>query len=173
MQVSVALRARAKLALLFTSLLHTAGPGNDQEQIDPRNLRTFRQLLLAVLAQRSTRLLTLAQAILPQRRATSVKAVAMGLGYFLEKAKFPLQPLATRLLEAILRRLAPERLAWYRGKVLVVIDPTDSAKRRRGRGKRQMQDIGRVRKAGRKRQGKTAAKGKAGQGGAKVATAFG
>ena len=54
MQVSVALRARAKLALLLRSLLHAACQGNDQEQIDPRNLRTFRQLLLVLLAKRST-----------------------------------------------------------------------------------------------------------------------
>lgn len=169
MQVFVALRARAKLALLFKSLLHAAGQNNDQEQIDPRNMRTFRQLLLALLAKRSTRLLALAQAILPQRRAASVKAVAMGLGYFLEKAKFPMQPFATLLLEATLRRLASERLAQYAGKVLLVIDPTDYAKRSRGRGKRgrQMQYIGRVRKA------KAGRKRKAGKGAAKVATTFG
>jgi hypothetical protein len=186
MHASVALRARAKLALLLNSLLHAACQGNDQEQIDPRNLRTFRQLLLALLAKRSTRLLMLAQAILPQRRATSVKAVAMGLGYFLAKAKLPIRPFATALLEAALRRLALERLAWYRGKVLLVIDPTDYAKRSRGRGKRgrQMQYIGRVRKskakATSKRKGKCAkvptlraANGKASKGAAEVATTFG
>ena len=186
MQVSVALRARAKLALLLNSLLHAACQGNDQERIDPRNLRTFRQLLLALLAKRSTRLLMLAQAILSQRRAASVKAVAMGLGYFLEKAKLPMRPFATALLEAALRRFALERLAWYRGKVLLVIDPTDSAKRSRGRGKRgrQMQYIGRVcrskAKAAGKRKGKCAkvptlkaAKGKASKRAAEVATTFG
>jgi hypothetical protein len=174
MQVSVALRARAKLALLLTSLLHSAYQDNDQEPIDTRNLRTFRQLLLGLLAKRSTRLLTLAQALLPQRRAASVKAVAMGLGYFLAKGQFPMPPFATRLLEAALRRLAPERLARYRGKVLLVIDPTDYAKRSRGRGKRgrQMQYIGRVRKSGRRHKAK-ATKGKAGKGATKVATTFG
>jgi hypothetical protein len=53
------------------------------------------------------------------------------------------------MLEEAVRQIEATRLLTYRGKVVVVIDPTEYPKRSRGRGKcgRQMEDIGRVRKA--------------------------
>ena len=178
MRVSVALRARSKLAALLNCLMQVVCQSGSTGNIDRRNLRTWRQLVLGVLAKRSTRLLALGQVIASQRRVSSVKSAAMALGYFLNKAKFPMRPFATRLLETAVRQLPPERLVTYRGKVLLVIDPTEYEKRSRGRGKRgrQMQHIGRVRrskaKRARKRKDK-AGKGKAPQTAQKVATAFG
>jgi hypothetical protein len=107
--------------------------------------------------QRSTRLLRLAQAVLSARQANRVKTAALGLGYFLTRAEFPMAHLSRRLLLAVVRALPAGRLVSYRGKVLLVLDPTDYPKRSRGRGKRnrQMQHIGRVRK---KAQGQPKAK---------------
>ena len=172
MRVSVALRARTRLAALLNGLVQVACREGQAKKLDPRNLRTWRQLVLGVLAKRSTRLLSLAQVIAPQRQVHSVKAAAMALGYFLEKASFPMRPLATRIIEAGLRQLPAERLTSFRGKVLLVIDPTEYAKRSRGRGKkgRQMQHIGRVRQS----KAKPSRKSKASQGKrSKVPTAFG
>ncbi len=117
--------------------------------LDRRNRRTWRQLILAVLVARSTRLLALGRVIAPQRRVHSVKAAAMALTYFLQTARVALPTLSQGVLEAAVRRVDPKRLVSYRGQVLVVIDPTEYPKRSRGRGKcgRPMQDIGRVRKA--------------------------
>lgn len=149
MQISVALRARAKLAVLLGALMQAAGQQGSPAKIDARNLRTCRQSVLGVLAKRSTRLIAVAQVVASWRQVHSVKAAAMALGYFLDEAKFPMRPFATRLLEAAVRQVAVERLASYRGKVLLVVDPTEYEKRSRGRGKRdrQMQHIGRVRRS--------------------------
>lgn len=149
MRISVALRARGRLAALINSLLHRSAQGSEErKEPDPRNLKTWRQFVLGVIVQRSTRLLTVAQAVAPWRRVGSVKSAAMALGYFLKEARFPMRPLATRLLEEALGRLGSDQLESYRGKVLLVIDPTEYAKRSRGKGKRGrgMQHIGRVRK---------------------------
>jgi hypothetical protein len=176
MNKSVALRGRAKLATLLNDLMHRARQGGDEGRgIDPRNVRTWRQLLLGVIVQRSTRLIKVAQAVASQRRVGSVKSAAMALGYFLREAAFPMTAMATRLLEEVLRRLSTGQLESYRGMVLLVIDPTEYAKRSRGRGKRGrgMEHIGRVRigKARRKRRkGGSAGKEGAGQ---KAATTFG
>jgi hypothetical protein len=148
MQRTVALRERGRFAALLNSILRAARRRARWSEPDPRNLRTWRQLVLGVLVTRSTRLLDLARAVLPARQARSVKAAALGLGYFLARAEFPAAGLSRRLLLAVIRALPPERLVRYRGKVLLVIDPTDYPKRSRGRGKRnrQMQHIGRVRR---------------------------
>jgi hypothetical protein len=73
----------------------------------------------------------------------------MALTYFLQTARVPVPALSTRLLETAVRQLDPEHLVTYRGKVLLVLDPTEYAKRSRERGKcgRQMEHIGRVRRA--------------------------
>lgn len=131
------------------------------------------EFLLGVLAKRSTRLMTVAQAVAPLRHVGSVKSAAMVLGYFLKEAKFPMKSYATRLLETAVLTMGSEQLESYRGKLVLVIDPTEYAKRSRGRGKcgRGMQHIGRVRKSG----GKGGEKGtseKKGMG-QKVATTFG
>lgn len=149
MKKSVALRGRVKLATLLNSLLHRSAQGREGKEPDPRNLKTWRQFLLGVIAQRSTRLMAVGQAVAPWRRVGSVKSAAMALGYFLAQARFPLRSFATRLLETAVLMLGSDRLESYRGKVLLVIDPTEYAKRSRGKGKRGrgMQHIGRVRKA--------------------------
>jgi len=65
MRVSVALRARTRLAALLNGLVQVACREGQAKKLDPRNLRTWRQLVLGVLAKRSTRLLSLAQVIAP------------------------------------------------------------------------------------------------------------
>ena len=155
MQGTVALRERGRLAALLHRILGQARRGAGWREPDGRNLRTARQLVLGVLVGRSTRLLALGRVLLGQRRGRTVKVVAAGLGAFLATARIPLRPLSTRVLEAAVRELPAGRLATYHGKALVVVDPTEYAKRSRGRGKRgrQMQHVGRVRaprpKAGR------------------------
>ncbi len=148
MQRTVALRERGRFAALLNSVLQTARRRTSWHEPDARNLRSWRQLVLGVLVTRSTRLLRLGQALLPERRASRVKTAALGLGYFLARAEFPIGGFSRRLLLAVARALPAERLVRYRGQVLLVLDPTDYPKRSRGRGKhhRQMQHIGRVRK---------------------------
>jgi hypothetical protein len=102
-----------------------------------------------VLVQRSVRLVRVAQAVWPARRAQSVKTTAAALGYLLSEAQWPLRPFTTRWLLAAVQQVGPEQWASYQGYVLAVIDATEYPKRSRGRGKRgrQMQHIGRVRHA--------------------------
>src|SRR5437870_2613452 len=124
MQRTVALRERGRLAALLNSILREARRRAQWQEPDRRNFRTWRQLVLGVLAKRTTRLLSLAQAVLPARQAGRVKTAALGLGYFLARAEFPMASLSRRLLLAVVRALPAERLVSYRGKVLLVIDPT-------------------------------------------------
>lgn len=147
MQVSVALRGRTRFAALLHSLEHAAAQRTDGPRADGRNRRTFRQVILGVLVQRSTRLLALGRVVAPPRRANSVKAAAQGVAYFFQEAAFPVAAVSTGLLEEAVRQIAPARLVTDEGTVLLVLDPTAYAKRGRGRGKcgRQMQHIGRVR----------------------------
>ena len=69
MQRPVALRERGRFALLLTTIVHQARQQSAWFDPDRRHLRTWRQLVLAVLVQRRTRLLDLARILLPQRRA--------------------------------------------------------------------------------------------------------
>ncbi len=148
----VALRERGRLAALFSTVLYQARCRPDWREPDRRNTRTWRQLVLGILVAHSTRLVTVSQAVLGQRAAQSVKAVAMGLAYFLSVADFPATTLSLLVLEAAARHLAPAQLATCRGKAIVVLDPTEYPKRSRARGRskdgtsRSMQDTGRVRK---------------------------
>lgn len=150
MQATVALRERGRFAALLNSILRAARRRTGWLEPDPRNLRSWRQLVLGVLVVRSTRLLRLAQVALAERRARRVKTAALGLGYFLARADFPMTDFSHRVLLAILRAFPAERLVGYQGRVLLVVDPTDYPKRSRGQGKRQrqMQHIGRVRRKG-------------------------
>jgi hypothetical protein len=147
MHVSVTLGGRAHFAALLHSLTHAAEQRKGSPRLDRRNQRTWRQVILGVLVQRSTRLLALGRFVAPQRRANSVKAAAQGLAYFLKDAAFPVAEVSTGLLEEAVRQIDPARLVTYEGKVLLVLDPTEYAKRSRGQGKcgRHMQHIGRVR----------------------------
>src|SRR5919197_5532739 len=148
MRRTVALRERGRVAALLNSILRAARRRAGWQEPDPRNVRTWRQLVLGVLVTRSTRLLQLGQAVLAARRASRAKTAALGLGSFLTRADFPMGGFSRRLLLALVRALPPERLARYRGLALLVVDPTEYPKRSRGRGKqgRQMQHIGRVRR---------------------------
>jgi Transposase DDE domain len=156
-QGPVALRERGRLAALVSTVVHQARRQAGWREPDRRTSRTWRQLVLGLVVARSTRLVTVGQAVLGQRAARSVKAVAMALGYFLTVAKFPAQTVSTRVLEAAVRQLDPAQVATYRGKAVVALDPTEYPKRSRGQSKRgrHMEHVGRVRKptkgGGRKR----------------------
>lgn len=149
MQITVALRGRTRLAALLQHLEQEAGQREQGQRCDPRNRRTWRQLIWGVLVVRSTRLVALGRVVAPQRRVGSVKAAAMALTYFLQTARVPVPALSLGLLEAAVRQLDPAHLVTYRGKVLLVLDPTEYEKRSRERGKcgRQMEHIGRVRRS--------------------------
>ena len=171
MKKSVALRGRARLATLLNSLWHSSAQGREGKEPDPRNLKTWRQFLLGVIAKRSTRLMAVGQAVAPWRRVGSVKSAAMALGYFLEKARFPMSSFATRLLETAVLMLGSDRLESYRGKALLVTDPTEYAKRSRGKGKRgQGMQQAQAKSRGKKR-GATAKEGTSQP--KKVATSYG
>ena len=149
MQITVALRGRARLAALLQHLEQEAGQREQGQRCDQRNRRTWRQLILAVLVARSTRLLALGRVVAAQRRVSSVKAAAMALTYFLQTARVPVPALSARLLETAVRDLDAEHLLTDHGQVLLVLDPTEYEQRSRERGKcgRQMEHIGRVRRS--------------------------
>lgn len=148
----VALRERGRVAARFQTVLHQARQQPGWREPDRRNTRTWRQFVLGVMVAHSTRLVTVSQAVFGQRAATSVKALAMGLAYLLRVANFPAATLSPLVLAATARQLAPAQVATYRGKAVLAIDPTEYAKRSRGRGRskdgnpRPMEYIGRVRK---------------------------
>jgi hypothetical protein len=144
----VALRERGRLATLFSTVLRQARQQPGWQEPDRRTGRTWRQCVLGVVVARSTRLVTIGQALLGQRAAQSVKAVAMALGYWLSKSTFPASTVSPQTLEAAVRQLDPAQVATYRGKAILALDPTDYPKRSRGRGKRgrYMEHVGRVRK---------------------------
>jgi hypothetical protein len=149
MRAPATLSQRTRLASLLSTLLTAARAHAAWSEPDPRSRRTFSHVVLAVLAARSTRLLALARPLRPWRRARTVKAVAMGLTYFLREARIALPELAACLAEAAVTQVPPEQIMTYRGRALLVIDPTAYPKRSRGRGKRGrgMEHVGRVRKA--------------------------
>ena len=149
MQITVALRGRTRLAALLRDSEQEADHKDRGHRCDRRNRRTWRPMFLGVLVARSTRLVALGRVVAPQRRVGSVQAAAMAVTYFLQTARVPVPTLSTRLLEAAVRRLDPEHRVTYRGKVLLVLDPTEYEKRSRERGKcgRQMEHSGRVRRA--------------------------
>lgn len=153
---TVALRERGKLAALLQQLLQETRQQLQGCRMDVRSLRAWRQLILGVWLKRTVRLLSLAQVLLRQRLARTVKVVAIELGDWLAKTQFPLEQASCALLEAGLRHLPPEALLTYRGRVLLAIDPTDYQKRSRGRGKRgrQMEYVGQVRKSKARRKGR-------------------
>src|SRR5947209_6550627 len=155
MQQAVTLRGRTQVAALLRRLEQKAGQGDGSVRVEQRNRRTWKHRVLGVLVRRSTRLVTLGQVVAPQRRAQSVKAAAQGLAYVLKKGKAPVPALSRGVLAAAVGQVDPRRLVLYEGKALLVLDPTEYAKRSRGRGKagRQMEHIGRVRAPKSTRQG--------------------
>src|SRR4051812_46614571 len=172
MERTVALRERGQVATLLNSLQQRALARRGGRGPDPRNVRTWRQLVLGVWVTRSTRLITRGRAIASQRAVSSAKAAAEALRYCLQTAQLPLRPWSTALLEASFRALEPGRLTTYRGQPLLVLDPTEYPKCSRGQGKRDrhMQHIGRVRRPGKGARPRTR-KGAAGGGPAGAPTA--
>src|SRR5207247_8759840 len=106
---------RGRLAALLNRVLQAARRRAHWREPDARNLRTWRQLLLGVVVTRSTRLLRLGQAVLPERQASRVKTAALGLGYFLARAEFPIGGCSRRLLLAVGAALPAGRLVPYPG----------------------------------------------------------
>lgn len=149
---TVALRERGRLAALFHEVLRTARQQPGWQEPDRRHTRTWRQCVLGIVIAHSTRLVAVSQAVFGQRAAQSVKATAMGLAYFLTVADFPAGLLSPLVLVAAVRQLGRSQVATYRGKAVLVLDPTDYPKRSRGRGRsndgtpRPMEHIGRVRR---------------------------
>jgi len=172
MQASVAIGERGRFLALVSRLVQSACQQPGCPQIDVRNRRNFVGMALGVIVKGSTRLKALAQFISPRRAAHSVKAVAVALGYFLTKAHFPARQVSSRVLLAAAREVDPAQMERYRGKVILVIDPTEYPKRSRGKGKRgrQMQHVGRVRKKKEKKKRQSNSKRKEpGKSGAKAA----
>ena len=162
---TVALRERGRLAARLQTVLDQARRRPGWQEPERRTTRTWRQFVLGVRVARSTRLGTVSQVLFGQRAATSVKAVAMGLAYFLTGAACPAETLSPLVLAAAVRHLAPSQVATYRGKAIVVLDPTGDPKRSRGRGKRgrPMHHIGRGRKPTKGATGTSARRKKRGQ----------
>ncbi len=125
MQINVTLRARTQVAALLRRLEQEADQASGRRVSDRRTRRTWRQLVLGVLATGSTRMLTLGRTLAPRRRARTVQGVANSLTYFFSQAHFAVRPFSTQLLEAGVRQLEPERLVTYHGKALVVLDPSE------------------------------------------------
>src|SRR6266542_350995 len=151
MHTLVALRERGRLATLFHCVLrqaHGQAGWRAAREPDRRTVRLWQQFVLGIVVARSTRLLRVGHALLGHRAAQSVKAVAMGLGYFLNAARFPAATLSPLVIEAAVRQLDPAQVATYRGKVVLALDPTEYPKYSRGTGKtgRHMEHVGRVRK---------------------------
>ena len=179
--VAPQLRERGRLAALLSTVLDQARRQDGWQEPDRRTTRTWRQFVLGIVVARSTRLVAVGQAVLGQRLAQSVKAVAMALGYFLRTSTFPAPAVSTQVLEALVRQLDPAQVATYRGKVVVALDPTEYPKRSRGRGTRgrHMEHVGRVRKpakggtGGARRRQRRAPRAQAGAPRAAVATTSG
>ncbi len=121
----VALRQRQQIAALLTTSVAAARHSPSWKEPDRRHLRLWRQLLLALLVRRSTRLLDLAHVLLPFRRGSSIKTVAQGIGSFLRSPHCPVTSLSPALLCATLAQLDPARLLRAHGRVLLVIDGTE------------------------------------------------
>ncbi|MBA3943769.1 MAG: hypothetical protein H0X37_04320 [Herpetosiphonaceae bacterium] len=148
---------RRQLATLLSTIVHHARQFPTWHEPDPRNLRLWRQLLLVLVVQRSTRLLTLAQGLHVPFPTTTIKSLAQRLSYLLTTAACPLATLSPLVLRAALVQLEPRRLVRFRDHVLLVIDGTDYPKRSRGTGRAnlQMQYVGRVRASTAKDSGTT------------------
>lgn len=111
---------------------------------DQRSGRTWKQLVLGVLLKRSTRLVTIAQALLPWRKSHTVDALGVSIGRFLARTPFPGRAIGRAWLAEGGRRLAPQ-MERYRGLVLLPVDGTEYAKRSRVKRARHMQYVGWVR----------------------------
>lgn len=118
---------------------------------DGRVVRRMNWLLLAIILAGTVRLNGLVQR-LPYGRANSVKTAETALSLFLAETEYPASILFARFRDQVLVRLPTQVLKTYRGKPIVIVDPTDYAKRsRRGKKGRQMQYTTKVRVSKRKK----------------------
>jgi len=136
-----ALHKRGFVTRTLYSLVRQAVP--KYRPMDARTVRRINWLLLAAMAG-SVRLTLLVQA-LPYGRANSVKTAETALSSFLANVDYPASLLFARFRDQVLAQLPARSCVTYRGKKIVIVDPTPYPKRsRRGKKKRQMQFIGRV-----------------------------
>lgn len=112
--------------------------------MDARTVRRMHWLILAIILAGSVRLNLLVQA-LPYGPADSVKTAETALSSFLAAVDYPASLLFARFRDQVLAQWPARSGVTYRGKKIVIVDPTPYPKRsRRGKEKRQMQYIGRV-----------------------------
>lgn len=137
-----ALHKRGLVTHTLCSLMRQAVP--KYRPMDARTVRRMNWLLLAIIVAGSVRLNLLVQA-LPYGRANSVKTAETALSSFLAEVDYPASLLFARFRDQVLAQLPVRSCLTYRGKKIIIVDPTPYPKRsRRGKKKRQMQFIGRV-----------------------------
>lgn len=144
MQGTVALTQREELFALLRESWNEMLKVSNLHVPDRRSVRTWKQLIVGVLLKRSTRLVALAQALLPWRKCQTVDALGVSLGRFLAATRFPSRALSRAWLAVAGRRFLGQ-LERYRGLALLVVDGTEYAKRSRVRRSGHMQYVGQVR----------------------------
>jgi len=122
--------------------------------MDARAVRRMNWLILAIIVAGSLRLNLLVQAV-SYGRANSVRTAETALSLFLSEADYPALLLFARFRDQALAQWLPHACLTYRGKKIVIVDPTPYPKRsRRGKKERQMEYIGRVKVPLKKKQGR-------------------
>ena len=118
---------------------------------DGRVVRRLNWLVMAIVLAGTVRLNGLVQTV-PYGQANSVKTAETSLSLFLVETEYPASMLFARFRDQVLVRLPTRAMKTYRGKPIVIVDPTDYAKRsRRGKKGRQMQYTTKVRLSKRKK----------------------
>ena len=120
--------ARNIMAILEGAAAEMAGP------IDPRTVRTLRDLVWAIAICGTTRLKELAQTLFHRRRAHSVKNVETALSKSLRHAPYDERAFFRGCRRQVLRRIPSRAYERYRGLRIIIEDPTTYEKHTR-RGK--------------------------------------
>jgi len=137
-----ALRKRNFVTRTLSNLLGRAACS--MRPVDARTMRRINWLILAIIVAGSLRLNLLLQAV-PYGQANSVKTAETSLSVFLAEAEYPSSVLFARFRNQALAHLPPRSPLTYQGKKIIIVDPTPYPKRsRRGKKRRQMQYIGRI-----------------------------
>lgn len=144
MQGTAALKRRDELIALLQESWAKMLRASHLHVGDQRSARTWKQLVLGVLLKRSTRLVAIAQALLPWRKSHTVDALGVSLGRFLASTPFPSRAVSRSWLAEGGQQLVGQ-MERYRGRVLLPVDGTEYAKRSRVKRARHMQYVGRVR----------------------------
>ncbi len=149
-----ALHERGVLIKLLLGLTRPA-IGRCDREIDPRTVKKLNLMILAAIVAGSLRLNLMAQAV-PFGRAASVKNTENSLSWFLDKAQYPASIVFSRVRDQALAFIPSKTFHTYRGKKIVIVDPTPYCKRsRKGKKEREMEFIGKVKdmKSGKVRPG--------------------